>query len=329
MNILLLGSVAQSGRAVLESRLAEMPRGAEITLTDAFATDPRDTLAGKFAAADMIVCPAYTAGYPDAPRLKMLHAPNAGLDSIDFDALPDGAAVCNVFEHDIGIGDYVMAGMLRFTVELEARSERFKALDWQDTPRLGATPRRELKGARVLTIGYGSIGQEICRRAHVFGMQVDAVTRTPRDFDVMPDRMTDYAGLPGLMAEADFIIVACPLTDETEGLVDAALLSRAKPDAVLINVARGPIVDQHALYDCLVAGGLRGAVLDTWYHYPNPGDSPVKPADVPLWELENVVVTPHCSGWTAGLIERRFGVIAENAHNLLTGSPLINQVWPE
>jgi phosphoglycerate dehydrogenase-like enzyme len=101
-----------------------------------------------------------------------------------------------------------------------------------------------------------------------------------------------------------------------------------RPEAVLINVARGPIVDEDALYQTLSARTIRGAVLDTWYRYPGPGDPDVQPSRHPFHELDNVVMTPHCSGWTEGLMERRFAVIADNIERLRAGRPLLNQVHP-
>ena len=333
MKVLLLGEVSQTGHSVMQETLATMPRGSEIRLDRAMRGDPPEMLAEKFVDADMIVSPSFIKSFPPAPKLKLLHAPNAGLDSIEFDALPGGVRVCNVFEHDVGIGDYVMAAMLRFIVDLEGRSARFKSLDWTDTPRLGGPTRPELAGKTVLCIGYGSIGQGICQRAKAFGMQVVGITRSPREFDPAPDVIAPYDQMDELIKDADFVVAACPLTEETTGLVGADLISKMKPGCVIINVARGPVVDQHALYDALTnpdeEARLGGAVIDTWYNYPDPGDGAVEPADVPLWKLDNVVVTPHCSGWTDGLIERRFRIVAENAHALLTGAPLVNQVYPE
>ena len=119
-----------------------------------------------------------------------------------------------------------------------------------------------------------------------------------------------------------------PLTEATRGLIGPAELARMKPDAVLINVARGPIVDEQALFDALREERIGGAVLDTWYRYPSPDDPAVRPASLPFHELANVVMTPHCSGWTDGLMPRRFGVIGDNLERLRAGSPLLSQVHP-
>ncbi len=323
MSVLLLGTVAQAGHAVLRDALGET-----VDLVHALATDPPGDLAAKFQDADVLVCPAYRADYPAAPNLKLLHAPNAGLDSIEFDALPEGVRVCNAFEHDVGIGEYVLSAMLKTVLDLDRTDRVFRKGDWSEAPRMGATPRSELSGQTVLCVGYGSIGQGVAVRAKAFGMKVDAVTRTPRDLEPRPDRMADFSRLGDLAADADFLVVACPLTEETEGLIGADVLARMKPTATVINVARGSIVDQKALYDALTAKRLGGAVLDTWYNYPAGEGDAVRPADYPFWEMDNVVMSPHNSGWTQGLIQRRFTLVADNIRRVLAGEPLINQVHP-
>jgi len=323
MSVLLLGTVAQAGHAVLQEAL-----GGSVDLVRALATDPPTELAAKFKDAEVVVCPAYRADYPPAPKLKLLHAPNAGLDSIEFDALPEGVKVCNAFEHDVGIGEYVLSAMLKTVLDLNHMDRAFRDGDWSAAPRMGAVPRGELSGQTLLCVGYGSIGQGVAARAKAFGMKIDAVTRTPRDLTPAPDRLEGLDRLGDLAAAADFLLVACPLTPETEGLIGAGVLSRMKPTATVINVARGPIVDQKALFEALSAKRLGGAVLDTWYHYPSDDDDTVRPADYPFWELENVVMTPHNSGWTQGLIERRFALVADNIRRVLASEPLINQVYP-
>lgn len=323
MKVLLLGAISQVGRAYIEAVIGE-----RVQIVEADRADPPDALAGVFAEAEVIVASAYRADDPPAPKLRLVHVPNAGLDSIDLSAVPDGAAVCNVFEHDIGIGEYVLAAMLDWTVDLAGYDARFRTLDWSGTPRLSGPTRKELYGQTVLCIGYGTIGQAVAARARAFGMKVIAATRTPRDLAPAPDEMGAMEDLETLLPKADFVVVACPLTEETTGLVGAAELAAMKPTAVLINVARGAIVDALALYDALTAGRIGGAVLDTWYSYPDEPGERVEPAPAPLWTLDNVIVSPHCSGWTEGLIERRFTVVGENIRRLMDGEALVNRVHP-
>lgn len=325
MTVLLVGSVSQAGQAVMEREL-----GGAIPIHGVTLNDPdQQAVADKFAEARVIVSPAYRVEFPSAPKLEMLHAPNAGLDSIDFDALPPGVRVCNVFEHHIGIGEYVLGAMLRSVIDLDACDRKFRdGFNWEDTPRLGAVPRGELHGKTLLSIGYGTIGQAVAERARCFGVRVEAVTRTPRPMTPAPDKLAGYDSMKQMIGDADFVLVACPLNDETEGMIDADLIAAMKPSAILINVARGKIVAEKPLYDALAAGRIGGAVLDTWYDYPTAENRHVKPSGEPFWELSNVVMTPHSSGWTEGLIERRFKIVADNVRRLLAGEDLLNQVFP-
>jgi phosphoglycerate dehydrogenase-like enzyme len=221
-----------------------------------------------------------------------------------------------------------MAAMLYFTIGLVSKSERFRSGSWTDSPRVGAPFRPELAGRTVGLIGYGHIGRAVARRAKAFGLRVMALARTRRDLDPPPDWLGEPGELPALLEAADFVVIACPLNEATRGLIGGSEFAHMKPDAVLINVARGPIVDEDALYEALASRTIRGAVLDVWYRYPEPGDAAVRPARRPFHHLDNVVMTPHCSGWTEGLMERRFAVIIDNIQRLRDGRPLLNQVHP-
>jgi phosphoglycerate dehydrogenase-like enzyme len=213
-------------------------------------------------------------------------------------------------------------------VDLAGKSARFKAGSWADSPRVLAPFRPELAGKAVGLIGYGHIGRAIARRAKAFGMRVMALARTRREVDPRPDWLGDPAQLATLLEASDFVVVACPLNAATRGMIGPAELAKMRPEAVLINVARGLIVDEDALYQALSTRTICSAVLDTWYRYPGPGDPDVRPSRHPFHDLDNVVMTPHCSGWTEGLMERRFAVIAENIERLRDGRALLNQVHP-
>jgi phosphoglycerate dehydrogenase-like enzyme len=323
MKIVLNGPVAQTGAAILRDRFGV---AADVVEVDHRAAAERTIRA--FAEAEVLVSVDFDATLPPTPGLRLVHVPAAGLDALELAAVPDGCRVCNVFEHEIGISEYVMAAMLHDVVDLAGRSARFKAGSWADSPRVGAPFRPELAGKTVGAIGYGHIGRAIARRAKAFGMRVMALARTRREVDPPPDWLGEPAQLATLLEASDFVVVACPLNEATRGMIGPAELARMKPDAVLINVARGPIVDEDALYRALSTRTFRGAVLDTWYRYPGPGDPDVLPSRHPFHELDNVVMTPHCSGWTEGLMERRFAVIADNIERLRDGRALVNQVHP-
>jgi phosphoglycerate dehydrogenase-like enzyme len=323
MKIVLNGPVAQAGAGILRQRFGA---AADVVEVDHRAADQRAISA--LAEAEILVSVEFDRSLPRAPKLRLVHIPAAGLDAVDLAAVPQECRVCNVFEHDIGVSEYVMAAMLYFTIGLVSKSERFRSGDWADSPRLGAPFRRELAGSTVGMIGYGHIGRAVARRAKAFGLRVMALVRTRRDLDPPPDWLGEPAELPALLEAADFVVIACPLNDATRGLIGPSEFAHMKPEAVLINVARGPIVDEDALYDALKNRTIRGAVLDVWYRYPEPGETAVRPSRHPFHHLDNVVMTPHCSGWTEGLMARRFAVIIDNIERLRQGRPLMNQVHP-
>ena len=320
MTVLLNGPIAHQGAALLRRRFGDGVQIVEVT-------DPAAS-AAAFAATEVLVTVELGSGLPPMPSLRLVHLAVAGLDAVDLDAVPAGCPVCNSFEHEIGISEYVLAAMLHRTVDLAGRSARFKAGSWAESPRLLAPFRPELAGRTVGCIGYGHIGQAVAVRARAFGMRVMAVVGRPRPLDPAPDWLGGPDQLDRLLEASDFVLIACPLNAATQGLIGAAQLARMRPDAVLINVARGPIIDEDALFAALSARTIGGAVLDTWYRYPSGADTSVRPSRHPFHELDNVVMTPHGSGWTEGLMTRRFTVIADNLERLVAGQPLLNQVHP-
>ncbi|MDP7164350.1 MAG: 2-hydroxyacid dehydrogenase [Alphaproteobacteria bacterium] len=325
MKVLLYGPIAQRGRELLHDHF-----GDRIEITGTLAGDPAEQQAAHFAAAEVIVSVRFDAAEPPAPRARLIQLPNSGLDSVDMAAVPEGCAVCNSFEHEIGISEYVMSAILQGIVELPARDAKFRAGDWSDSPRLMGPFRPELAGRTIVCVGYGNIGRAVAQRARAFRMTVHAVTRRPRDFDPAPDRLGAIDELDEMLPEADYVLVCCPEESPgTIGLIGAHRLALMKPQAVLLNVARGLIVDEDALYEALSQGRIGGAVIDVWYHYADIGNEDVKPSRHPFEKLDNVVMTPHCCGWTEGLMPRRFAIVAENIERLMAGKPLLHQVHPE
>jgi phosphoglycerate dehydrogenase-like enzyme len=136
-----------------------------------------------------------------------------------------------------------------------------------------------------------------------------------------PERLDEFLG------RSDFVVIACSLTAETHGLIDRARLARMKPTAVLINVSRGSIVVEDALYQALRSKVIGGAVIDAWYQYPTRDDLTIRPSRYPFHELDNVYMTPHSSAWTLGMVERRWSTIANNLDRLVRGEPLVNVVY--
>ena len=182
-------------------------------------------------------------------------------------------------------------------------------------------------GGKTLGIlGYGRIGQALARRARAFDMEICAIRR-----DVTRSDAEGLAFLGGpealeeVVRRADYLAVTLSLTETTRGILGERELGLMKPTAVLVNVARAEIVDEDALYRALVDKRLGGAALDVWYRYPKEA-GPTLPARRPFHELANVLMTPHVSGWTEGMLEARATLIAENIRRTARGEPPLNLI---
>ena len=288
-------------------------------------TDDVDAFKVALSRADAMVSMSWHWDLGAAARLKLLHLPGAGVDDIDFARVPAATAVCNCFEHEIGIAEYVLGAMLESTIRIGTLDRTFRTGSWIGSYLCG--PRHgELFGKTLGVVGFGRIGREVARRAKGFGMRVIACTRTPND-EELADAVWGMDRFRTLLGESDFVLVTAPLSDETRGLFDERAFAAMRPTGIIINVARGAIIDEAALYQALKSRRIGGAVIDVWYHYPPQGvvDGP-RPSAYPFHEQNNILMTPHASAWTDGLLPRRNRAIAMNLNRLARGEPLVNVV---
>jgi phosphoglycerate dehydrogenase-like enzyme len=258
---------------------------------------------------DVLVSMVFTPAMGAASRrLKLVQVPGAGLDRIDRSALPTSTWLANVYGHEIGIAEYVIGAMLALTRGFVGLDAGLRRGQWESQWAVSTpppTPWPELAGKNLGILGYGRIGQCLARRAQAFDMAVWAIRR-----DIMRSDAHGLAFLGGPGALDDILQHADRLM---------------KPTAVLINVARAEIVDEAALYQALQQKTIAGAVLDVWYRYPMaPG--PTSPAHYPFEELPNVLMTPHVSGWTEGMLETRAQLIAENIHRVARGESPVHLI---
>lgn len=311
-----------------DGRLALIPEFLQTDWTIEVANhEDRDDLARGLANADAMISMSWSRAMPPAPRLKLLHLPGAGIDDIALDAVPARAAVCNVFEHEIGIAEYVLSAMLQWVVGIPRMDAALRRDEWYGSHLKG--PRHEeLYGQTLGIVGYGRIGREVATRARAFGMKILACSRTPKDGDGTVDRVEPMQRLDALIAQSDFVVLAIPLDSSTSGLISRERIATMKSSAVIINVARGALIDEKALYEACRDRRIGGAVIDTWYRYPAQGEMVGEPANLPFRDLDNVIMTPHGSGWTQGLLPRRCRFIAKNLDHLARNEPLANVVKP-
>jgi phosphoglycerate dehydrogenase-like enzyme len=266
----------------------------------------------------------------EATRLRLLQVPGAGIDRIDRAALPENVMLANVFCHETGIAEYVLGAMLVLTREFIHLDKSLRRGDWHSQWAVGSPIPAvwpELSGKTVGILGYGHIGREVARRARAFDMAVCAIRRNP--IARVQDDGVALLGGPDMMDEvlrrADYLVIAMPSTNHSRGAIGRRELALMKPTAYLINVARADLVDEAALYDALLRHAIAGAAIDVWYHYPAER-GPTAPANWPFQSLTNVLMTPHISGWTDGMLEARGKFIAENIERVARGEAPLNRI---
>ncbi len=263
--------------------------------------------------------PAFFSAALSAPKLRWLHCFNAGLDHPIFSRFIDrGIAVSSSpGSNAVPIAQSAVAGMLalarRFPLFAAAQRER----RWIEQATV-AVPT-DLATQTLVVLGLGGIGSEIARLSRALGLHVVGVRRSRPPEDAPIDEWVPPADLHDLLPRADWLAIACPLTDETRGWIDASALARLPDGAGLLNVGRGEIVDEKALVSELESGRLVGAYLDVFEVEPLPEASP-------LWSLPNVILTPHASSISAGAPERQAELFFANLERFLRGEPLENRV---
>lgn len=278
-----------------------------------------------FEAADVIVGIRLQADLPRPRSLKLYLAPAAGTDAIDTALLPPDCPLCNCFGHENAIAEYVMAALLARHVPLQQADADLRRQRWTYWAGAPDSLRTELGAQTLGVIGLGHIGRTVAERAKAFGMRVHACNRSPVTHTCV-DQSWPLEGLRDFMASADAIVLTLPLSEQTRGLVGRQALAAMRPDAVIINVGRGAVLDEQALFDALASKRIAGAVIDTWYQYPQAGQTAAAPSQLDFASLDNVLMTPHMSGWTEGTVKRRRQTLADNIVRMSQGQPLINRL---
>ena len=281
----------------------------------------------QFVSAEIIIGTALRADHPVPKAAKLYHVAGAGYDGIDVKRLPQGCKFCNCFGHEDAIAEYVMAALLARHVPLADADARLRQGDWTYMAGRSNGLRQESSGGSIGLLGYGHIGRAVARCAKAFNMVVHVANRSPVSQDVNVDHFWPLSHLTSFYDAVDVVIVALPLTDATVGLVDKKAFAAMRPDSLVINVGRGPVIEEQALYDALKSGEIGSAIIDTWYVYPDAETATLYPGNLPFHELKNITMTPHMSGWTWGTIRRRQQTISDNIHRLVACEPLLNVIF--
>ncbi len=292
-----------------EDRLIRSASGADVIM----ASEPEEALSAA-PRATIIYGGRITGEILDAARrLEWCHVSSAGVDRIPLHKLRDrNITLTNSRVQASAVADHAMALLLAWARRIPEAVRNQSCKNWE------RATGRELKRSTMLIVGMGSIGSEVARRAVGFGMKVIGVRKQPQMMSytqkvITPDEMDEA------LEEADYVVLACPLTAETRHIIGREELARMPSHSFLVNIGRGSLVDEDALIQALVEGSIAGAGLDVFSQEPLPGNSP-------LWDLENVVMTPHIGGSRQGGRAESVTFFMENLGRFFSGRPLLNVV---
>jgi phosphoglycerate dehydrogenase-like enzyme len=306
--------VAALYHEALPPRLAEIEEFAEVRLTKA------DGLAKAMDCADVLYqwhsfSPALKENWGAASSLHWVHVSAAGVSQLLFDELIRSNIV---YTNSRGVLSRAIAEFaLGFVLDMAKDAQGSFRL--QQEQRWQHRVTRMIQGQRALVVGTGSIGREIARLFRAAGMEISGAGRTSRAGDGDFEWIYSSQDLAGIVHDYDFLVLAAPLTSETKGLVNAEVLAAMKPSAHLINVGRGELVYTGALTEALASGSIAGAALDVVHPEPLPQGHA-------LWNMENVIITPHMSGDTEDYLDDLGKLFVDNLRRFCTGQPLQNVV---
>jgi len=291
-----------------------------------------DTISEDIKDAEVVVSWSLTADQlGNAKKLRWIHSTAAAIHQLMIPEIVNSdILVTNARSvHGPTVGEHVLALMFALAKRLPSAYRMQQQHTWgQEAMTREQPPIRDLRDCTLGLIGVGSIGSHVAKIASAIGMRVFAVRANPqKGIDWLPaddplrsqHRVYGPKDLSRVLADSDFVVICAPVTKATRRLIDASALSVMKPDACLINVARGALIDQAALTKALREKKIGGAALDVFEEEPLPKDSP-------LWDLSNVVITPHQAGIAHKLWERQYQLFSVNLRRFLQGAPLLGSV---
>jgi phosphoglycerate dehydrogenase-like enzyme len=280
------------------SALAAAPKNAEAIL---YWSGPRDLLRSAFLSSSAV---------------RWVHSRAAGLDKILFPELVASPAILTngrgVFSQSLG--EFALAAILYFAKDFRRMIRNQIAGRWEPFD------VEEIAGQTVGIVAYGDIGRAVASRVHAMGMRVSALKRhPPADADPLIEKFYGPHELNDMLAQSDYVVVAAPLTPETHHMISDGAFAAMKPGAVIINIGRGPVIDQAAMVRALESGQIRGAGLDVFEQEPIP------PGD-PMYKLENVLLSPHCADHTKDWLDQAMSFFLQEYERFSNGQPLKNIV---
>jgi phosphoglycerate dehydrogenase-like enzyme len=263
-------------------------------------------------------------------RLRLIQTLGAGVNGIDSEAVLERGdiTVCNSHLNAPEVAEYAISLLLSAAKNIAMNDREMRKGDWTLSWG-GPIFNIELRGSTCLLVGLGNVGVQIAKRLRCFDMRVIAVTRSGRSNQSnLVDKITCLEDMDEVIPEADFVILALPLTEDSVGMVDDDFLSLMKPSSILINISRGPIVQADALFDALKNQRIRGAALDVWWQYPSIEQrNNFYPSDkLPFHELDNLILSPHRAAYSENVMKGQIESSVQNILRFIRGEPLENIV---
>ena len=271
-------------------------------------------------------------GLEQAKKLKLIQIPFAGVDKLDFSLYknyPD-IFICNIHANKNAVAEHAFALILALAKNIVVNDRDLRLGRWHGFP--AKQPTVQLQGKSLGIVGLGSIGWEIAKIGHALGMKVFALKRKIEEKDLKKKDILVFLGekkdLEKVIKESDFIVVAVPLTKETSGLIGEKELKLMK-GKYLINISRGVVIDEEALFKSLKEGNITGAAIDTWYQYPSSEQRAVLPSKYDFSQLGNVVMSPHTAGYTDRALEENIKSVFDNIVKIYYGEEPESRIDPE
>ena len=310
--ILALSGAANHADDPQLNQLAGLPHSVAVSASEVgAATQPADVILHWAGPRELL-----RAAFLSNPQVRWIHSRSAGLDSILFPELVESPIPLTngsgVFSPSLG--EFALAAILYFAKDFRRMLRNQQQSRWEPFD------VEEIAGRTVGIVGYGDIGRAVAGRVHAMGMRVLALKRHP---PASPDPLVDEFFRPRdlnvMLGRCDYVVVAAPLTPETHHMIGEAAFAAMKPNAVVINIGRGPVIDQAAMVRALTEGRIKGAGLDVFEHEPIP------PGD-PIYQLENVLISPHCADHTKTWLDDAMRFFIEQYERFSIGQPLRNIV---
>ncbi|MBA7499900.1 Formate dehydrogenase, mitochondrial [subsurface metagenome] len=267
-----------------------------------------------------------------AKKLKLIQIPFAGVDKLDFNLYKNylDIFICNIHANKFAVAEHAFALILALAKNIVNNDRDLRLGRWHGFST--KEPIVQLRGKCLGIVGLGSIGWEIAKIGHTLGMKVYALKRKIEEKDLKKKNILEFLGdkkdLEKVIRESDFIVVVVPLTRETKGLIGEKELKLMK-EKYLINISRGTVIDEEALFESLKEQHLAGAAIDTWYLYPSSKQKEISPSKYDFHKLDNIIVSPHTAGYTDKALEENIKSVFDNIVKIYYGEEPENQIDPE